>query len=186
MVPVGNRPHQQQCMAQVDLHPRVNRQAIHEQLAASRDGFYALLEGITDDDLRRQSGNPAWNVGAVLTHLVWSLELLPREVASARAGKGMFNMPPLLRDLLNAWATRLAARGQTLERLRQRYDAAYSAALTTLDGIRDGEFHLGAQFWSEGFRDIASLYAAQVDHVAEHADDVRRAHRSAFPSRSAR
>jgi DinB superfamily len=160
-------------MAQVDLHPPAQRHAIREQLATTHAGFDALLHGLTDDDLRHPSGNPAWTVGAVLTHLVLSLELLPREVASARKGKGMFNMPPLLRDVLNAWATRLAARGQTLDRLRQRYDAAYAAALATLDVIRDDEFQFGAQFWSEGFRDIAGLYAGQVDHLAEHGDDVR-------------
>jgi DinB superfamily len=159
-------------MAQVDLHPPGQRQAIRDQLAAARAGFHALLGGLADDDLRQRSGNPAWTVGGVLTHLVWSLELLPREVASARQGKGMFNLPPLLRDVLNAWATRLAARGQTLETLRQRYDAAYAAALATLDGVRDDEFQLGAHFWSEGFRDIAGLYAEQVDHLAEHGDDI--------------
>jgi hypothetical protein len=160
-------------MAQVDLHPLSQRQAIREQLASTRASFHALLDGLTDDDLRCRSGNLAWTVGAVLTHVVWSLELLPREVASAREGKGMFNMPPLLRDVLNAWATRLAGRGQTLASLRQRYDAAYAAALATLDGIHDDEFQLGAHFWSEGFRDIAGLYAGQVDHLAEHGDDVR-------------
>jgi uncharacterized protein (TIGR03083 family) len=161
-------------MAQVHSSP-AQRQAIHEHLAAARAGFHALLDGLTDADLRRPSGNPAWTVGAVLTHLVWSLELLPREVASARAGKGMFNLPPVLRDVLNAWATRLAARGQTLATLRQRYDAAHAAALALLDSLGDDELQLGARFWSEGFRDIAGLYAAQVDHLAEHGDDVRRA-----------
>jgi uncharacterized protein (TIGR03083 family) len=160
-------------MAQLESSPG-QRQAMCEHLTATRAGFHALLDGLTDDDLRRPSGNPAWTVGAVLTHLVWSLELLPREVAGARTGKGMFNLPPILRDLLNAWATRLAARGQTLETLRHRYEAAFATALATLDGLRDEELQLGARFWSEGFRDIAGLYAAQADHLAEHAADVRR------------
>jgi hypothetical protein len=59
----------------------------------------------TDDDLRSRSASPAWTVGAVLTHLVWS------------------------------WG----------------------------------------HFCSEGFRDIAGPYAGQVDHLAEHANEVRRA-----------
>jgi hypothetical protein len=160
-------------MAQVDLHPYSQREAIRDQLASARAGFHALLDELTDNDLRHRSGNPAWTVGGVLTHLVLSLELLPREVAGARQGKGMFNLPPLLRDVLNAWATRLAARGQTLGTLRQRYEAAYVAALATLDGIRVDEFQLGAPFWSEGFRDIAGLYAEQVHHLAEHGNDVR-------------
>jgi hypothetical protein len=162
-------------MAQHTDHPLSERQAIREHLSAARASFHALLDVLTDDDLRLPSGNPAWTVGAVLTHLVWSLELLPREVASARQGRGMFNFPPVVRDLLNAWGTRLAARGQTLDRLRGRYDTAFAAALATLDGLRDHELHRGARFWSEGFRDIAALYTAQVDHLAEHGPDVRSA-----------
>ena len=86
-------------MAQLDLQ-HSNRQAIRERLTSTHAGFHTLLDGLTDDDLRRHTGNPAWTVGAILTHLVWSLELLPREVASARKGQGMFNMPPMLRDVL--------------------------------------------------------------------------------------
>ncbi|HET8626988.1 MAG TPA: DinB family protein [Thermomicrobiales bacterium] len=151
------------------------RETIRAELAATRAAFHRLLDGLTDDDLRRQSGNPAWTVGAVLAHLVWSLALLPREVAAARRGKGMYNFPPFLRDRLNATATRLGGRGQTVRSLRSRYDAAYEAALRTLDGVRDDEFGLGATFWSEGFRDVAGLYRAQADHLAEHGDDIRRA-----------
>jgi uncharacterized protein (TIGR03083 family) len=152
-----------------------DRQAIRQRLVAARQGFHALVDALTNDDLRLRSGNPAWTVRAVLTHLVWSLELLPREVASAKRGRGMFNFPPLVRDLLNAWLTRAAARGQTLERLRRRYDTAFDAALTTFDGLSDNELHLGARFWSEGFRTIGALYAAQADHLAEHGPDVRSA-----------
>jgi hypothetical protein len=151
-----------------------DRQAIRERLTATQAAFHALLDGLTDDDLRRRSGNPVWTVGAVLTHLTWSLELLPREVASARAGKGMYNLPVSVRDWLNAMAARLTARGQTRATLRRRYDVAVDAALATLEGVRDEEFGRGARFWSEGFRDIAGLYAAQIDHLAEHRDDVRR------------
>jgi len=171
-------------MAPVDQHPD-EREAIRARLTATRTGFHDLLRGLTDEDLRRPSGNPAWTIGAVLTHLVWSLELLPREVASARKGKGMFNFPQTLRDLLNAQGTRLAARGQTLQSLRRRYDAAADAALATLEGVRDDELHLGARFWGEGFRDIAGLYHAQVDHLAEHGDAVRRAAASRAPAAGA-
>jgi hypothetical protein len=158
-------------------HPQHSdvRQTMRECLAATQADFHDLLDRLTDTDLRRQSDNPAWTVGAVLTHLTWSLEQLPREVASARKGKGMYNMPRPLRDWLSAMAARLTARGQTLDSLRHRYDIAIDAALETLEGVGDNEFGLGARFWSEGFRDIAGLYAAQVDHLAEHGDDIRRA-----------
>ncbi len=151
------------------------REVIRTELASTRAAFHALLDGLTDDDLRRQSGNPAWTVGAVLAHLVWSLSLLPREVMGARRGKGMYNLPLFLRDRLNATATRLGGRGQTVQKLRHRYDTAYAVALSTLDGVSDNEFRLGAHFWSEGFCDIAGLYHAQTHHFTEHSEDIRRA-----------
>lgn len=152
-----------------------DREVLRAELAATRAAFHELLDGLTDDDLRRQSANPAWTVGAVLTHLVWSLELLPREVASARRGKGMYNIPPFLRDRLNAIATRLSARGQTVQKLRRRYDTAYDATRHTLERVRGDEFDRGARFWSEGFRDIRDLFHAPAHHLTEHGDDVRQA-----------
>lgn len=145
---------------------------LRRQLLATQAAFHVLLHELSEADLGRQSGNPAWSVRAILTHLVWSLELLPCEVASARKGRGMYNFPPIVRDLLNAWLTRLAARGQTLDSLRHRYDTAFVSAMTTLDSVADDELHLGAQFWSEGFRDIAALYTGQIDHLAEHSRDI--------------
>ncbi len=50
---------------------------------------------------------------------------------------------------------------------------ACAAARAALDGLQDDELRREARSWSEGFRDVAGLYAAQVDHLAEH-DDVRR------------
>jgi hypothetical protein len=104
-------------------YPR-DRHGIRDHLSTTGLRFVTLFEGLTNEDLRHPSGNPAWTIRAVLTHLVWSLELLPREVAAAGKGKGMYNFPTFLRDPLNAWATRVNARRQTLESLRRRYDAA--------------------------------------------------------------
>jgi quercetin dioxygenase-like cupin family protein len=150
----------------------MDRDALRDRLTASREAFLSVLGELSDDDLRRPSGNSAWTVGAILTHLVWSLELLPREVAKARKGKGMYNFPRVIRDPLNTIVTRRGGRGQTLETLRRRYEAAYHAALLTLNGIGNEEFGLGARFWGEGFFDIASLYAAQAEHFSEHGDDM--------------
>jgi hypothetical protein len=156
----------------VEQEALADRRSLRDQLAATRDGFHALLDLLSDDELRLQSGNPAWSVGEVLSHVVSSLELVPREVAGARRGKGMYNFPPFLRDRLNVIFTRRSARGQTLHTLRKRYDDAYDAALLTLDDVREDELDCGANFWSEGFKDIRALYTSQAHHLAEHAPDV--------------
>lgn len=150
-----------------------HRTELEPLLARTRESFLALLDGVSDGDLRRPSGNPAWTIGAVLYHLVWSLEALPKEVARARRGKGMYNFPRIIRDPASAMIARRGARGQTVNGLRESYEAAYAAALRTLETLTDEDLSLGARFWGEGFFDIWSLYAAQADHLAEHGGHVR-------------
>jgi hypothetical protein len=145
-----------------------DRESIRAELAATRDVFHQLLDGFSAADWRRPTANPAWTVGDLLHHLVSSLELLPAEVAHARQGKGMYNLPPFLRDPLNATITRLGARRQSLPLIAQRYDVAYAAALRTLDEVQDDEWRRGARFWGEGFLDIEGLFRAQAHHFAEH------------------
>jgi len=50
------------------------RQAIRERLSSVNLGVHALLDELSDDDLRHPSRNPARTVRAVLSHFVWSLE----------------------------------------------------------------------------------------------------------------
>ncbi len=148
------------------------REELRAELAATRAAFHGLLSSLSDADWRRVTNNPAWSVGHLLHHFVWSLELLPREVASARRNKGMFNLPPFLRDPLNSAVTRFGARNQSLDTVARRYDAAYAAALQTLDGVRDDEWRRGAQFWGEGFIDIEALFRSHARHFAEHGQDI--------------
>ena len=148
------------------------REEIRAELEATRAAFLELLAGLSDADWRRPTRNPAWAVGELLHHLVWSLEQLPREVASARRGKGMFNLPPFLRDPLGALYTRFGARQQSLTTIARRYDAAYTAVMQTLDEVQDDEWQRGAPFWGEGFISIEGLFRAQAHHLAEHRGDI--------------
>lgn len=148
------------------------REEIRAELATTRAAFLALLGTLSDADWRRPTSNPAWHVGHLLHHLVWSLEQLPREVASARRGKGMFNFPHWLRDPLSALVTRLGTRGQSLTTIARRYDTAYAATIRTLDTIRDDEWHLGAPFWGEGHITIEGLLRSQTHHLTEHRQDI--------------
>lgn len=150
----------------------VDREAIRAELAATRTAFHDLVDTLSPEDWGRSTNNPAWTVGHLLDHLVSSLELLPREVAHARQGKGMYNLPPFLRDRLSAWLTRWSARRESLSTVAQRYDQAYAAALQALDQVQDDEWQRGAQFWGEGFLDIEGLFRAQARHFAEHSADI--------------
>lgn len=138
----------------------------------TRAGFHTLLDRLDDDDLRRQSRNPRWTNGAVLTHLILSLKFIPREVAAARRGKGMFNFPPFLFDPINAVASSVLARRQTRQSLRKRYDDACAAAVRALDDVTADELGFGANFYGRGFHTVRALFESQARHLAEHGADI--------------
>lgn len=149
-----------------------DRETIRGELEATHTAFVTLIESLSEDDWSRPTTNPAWTVGNILHHLVSSLELVPREVRCARQGKGLYNLPIFARDKLSAWMTRWESRRQSLASVADRYDAAYLAALQTLDQIEDHEWQLGAQFWGEGFLDIEGIFRSQARHLAEHAGSI--------------
>lgn len=152
--------------------PSVERESIRVDLVQMRSTFLGLLAALTDDDWHLPTPNPKWHVGHLLHHLVYTLELLPKEIALARKGRGMFNYPPALMDRLNDWSTRMGARGQSLASVRSRFDAAYDTMLRELDTVRNDEWHLGGPFWGEGFKNIEGLFLNQPRHYAEHMDDI--------------
>jgi hypothetical protein len=153
----------------------IDRESIRSEFAVTRAAFHDLMSQVGPGDLKRTTGNSAWNIGDLLYHLVSSLELLPREVAKARKGKGMYNLPHRLLDPLNAWSTRLGARRETPATLIQRYERAYAASIDVLDQVRDDEWRSGGNFWGEGFLDIEGLFRAQTLHLAEHGPVIREA-----------
>lgn len=150
----------------------VDRESIRAELRATHAAFHDLVDQLAPADWDRKTGNPAWTVGDLLYHLVSSLELLPREVAHARKGKGLYNLPRFLLDPLNAWSTRWGARGVSLATVTGRYDRAHAAALQALDQVRHDEWRCGARFWGEGFLDIEGLFHAQSRHFAEHSPAI--------------
>jgi hypothetical protein len=106
-----------------------------------------------------------------MVHLTWALEQLPKEVASARLGKGMFNLPkPLepLGDPLNYWLVRWIARKATPESIAHRYNVAMDAVIRTLAEVKESDWALGANFYGEGFYSIAELFHTPAEHLAEH------------------
>ena len=100
--------------------------------------------------------------------MTWSLEYLPKEVAMARKGKGMFNIPKWLADPASYWYIRAIARKSTPESIRRRYDVAIDAAIAALAAVPDSDWERGAEFYGEGFHTVAKLFRVPAQHLAEH------------------
>ena len=146
-----------------------DREALGAELEATRIAFHAFLNALTTDQWRQKGPGGAWTMAEVAEHLTWALEQLPKEVASARQGKGMFNFPKRVADPLSYWMTRWNARNVTPDTIGHRYDAAMTAVVRTLDNVKESEWALGAQFYGHGFYTIADLFHTPADHLAEHA-----------------
>jgi len=150
---------------------RTKQQQLRAELEATRLAFHALVQSYSGDRWRKQSGTTAWSCGEVLVHLTWAVAYLPREVESARQGRGMFNVPKWLGWLANPlsyWYVRWMARAATPDALRQRYDQAIDATLRMLDTIRDDEWSQGADFYGEGFHSIERLFRTPTEHLNDH------------------
>jgi hypothetical protein len=148
------------------------REELRSNLEATRARFHALLDSVSDEQWRRKSSSSDWTVAEKFVHLTWALEQLPREVESARLGKGMFNMPKRLSDFFSYWYIRVSARRATPESVRRRYDAAIAASIRALEGVKDNEWKLGADFYGHGFHSIADLFRVPADHVTEHTSGI--------------
>lgn len=148
--------------------PRYDQAAIRAELEASRTAFLALVDATSDERWQRRSPTTRWTEGQVLVHLTWAVEQLPREVESARRGKGMFNFPKRVADPLSYWITRWMARKATRESLAQRYNEAIAAVLETLGDVQESDWERGARFYGERFYTVAELFHTPADHLAQH------------------
>src|SRR6266508_1629931 len=148
--------------------PSCDRGTLLSELEATRTAFHALVRSLSDDRWHQKSPTSAWTVGEVLVHLTWALEQLPKEVASARRGKGMFNFPKRLADPLSYWLTRWTARNATRESLVRQYDSAMAAVIRALDEVKESDWALGAPFYGHGFYTVADLFHTPAQHFTEH------------------
>lgn len=149
----------------------LDRAALRAELEATGAAFRTLLRSLSTEQWGQKSPTSDWTVAEVAVHLTWALEQLPKEIDSARRGKGMFNSPKSLErlaDSLSYWTTRWMARKATPEAISRRYDAAMTAVLCTLDEVKVSDWALGAQFYGHGFYSIADLFHTPAEHFAEH------------------
>lgn len=161
---------QSQAAAPAALHASAapDRTKLRADLEATRAAFHRLLDAAAGERWHAKSATGAWTVGEVLVHLTWALEQLPQEVAMARRGKGMFNMPKWIADPGSFWIIRRQARKSDPQSLRRRYDAAMAAVLAALEAVPDSDWGLGARFYGHGFYTVADLFATPAEHLAEH------------------
>jgi hypothetical protein len=149
--------------------------ALRVALERQRADFARLVDDISDTQWSQQGANTSWTNGDVLAHLLQDIDLLPRAIDHARRGKALLNYPAFIRDPINFLLVKRLARRHGRPSLKAAYNKAIDDAIAALDGVREDEWQLGANFFGAGFRDIERLFSAQAEHFADHVAALRAA-----------
>ena len=70
------------------------REILRGELEAARITFHALLDSLTEEDLRRQSLNPGWTNGEILAHMTFGFIVINVLLPMARIWGDRPKVPP--------------------------------------------------------------------------------------------
>ena len=146
-------------------------QSIEVEVEAARSAFHALLDSLSEDDLRRQSLNPGWTNGEILAHMTFGFMivnvLLPMARLWGRLPKGSSKWFAWLLNALTGpfnWINALGARGQgkffTRKRIGEIYDQTYFSLLKKINTIKEDEWERGMYYptkWDYNFSEFMTL-----------------------------
>ncbi len=162
---------------------------LHGEIEAGRSEFHALLDGVTPEQWRRSSGNPAWTNGALLFHialgfflvipLVWIMRIfaaLPPGASRAFARGLNFGTP--LFNWINALGPRFGARVFGRRRLENTFDSVCGMIVRKIDAMRPGDWSRGMHYptrWEPRFADFMTfedLFRYPMIHMRHHATQI--------------
>src|SRR5688572_16810267 len=166
-------------------------QSIRTELEAARSAFHALLDSLSEDDLRGQSLNPGWTNGEILAHMTFGFMivnvLLPMARLWGRFPKGSSKWFAWLLNALTGpfnWINALGARGQgkffTRKRVGKIYDQTYFSLLKKINAIQDDEWERGMYYptkWDSNFSEfmtLEKLFHYPVTHFNFHLHQIAR------------
>jgi len=146
-------------------------QSIRTELEAARSAFHALLDSLSEDDLRGQSLNPGWTNGEILAHMTFGFIIINVLLPMARLwGRLPKSSSKWFAWLLNAftgpfnWFNALGARGQgkffTQKQIGKIYDRVYFSLVKKINSIKDDEWERGMYYptkWDANFDEFMTL-----------------------------
>jgi hypothetical protein len=165
------------------------KDAIRAELEATRATFHALLDSLSENDLRKKSRNPGWTNGEILAHILFGFIILNALLPMARLwGRLPRRASKVFAGLLNAfttpfnWVNALGARLQawafTYKRIGKIYDWVYFSLVKQINSIKDGEWERGMHYpirWDSNFSDfmtIEKLFHYPVIHFNFHLGQI--------------
>ncbi len=147
-----------------------DRDAIRADLEATKASYHELLNSLSDEDWKKKSANPTWNVRQLMWHIAWVLGYFPGSVERCRKEKGM-NLPTVLMNPVNTLITRVGSRGSTRQAVADKYDQAHITLLASLDEVQDHEWQKGVKSFGT-YNTVESIFSEASKHFQEHQTDI--------------
>ncbi|HEX5479337.1 MAG TPA: DinB family protein [Dehalococcoidia bacterium] len=153
-----------------------DKAAIRAELERTHDGYRELVAAIPDAKWHATSGNRAFTVGQLASHLAGSVDFTIGLIEAARKGK-QTNVPSFLMPLgykLNEIRIRRGASKATRDSVLAAYDGSQARLLRLLDDVSDAELAIVKTNFGDT-QSVREMFKIPVEHLAEHAPDIRAA-----------
>ena len=165
------------------------KDVIRAELESTRITFHALLDSLSENDLRNKSHNPGWTNGEILAHMTFGFIILNALLPMARLWghlprwtsktfAGLLNAFTEPFNWVNALGARLQARVFTYQRIGKLYDRIHLSLMKQIDWIKDDEWERGMYYptrWDSNFSDfmtIDKLFHYPVIHFNFHIKQI--------------
>ena len=151
------------------------KEDLARELEDTRREFLALLDQVPERVWGRIKVNKRWSAKECMWHILCYLSfVVPRGRSNALRG-GKLRLPPgRLGRFLNFLIPRIAARKETKENLRWKYQEFHRLIMEMLQEIEDWEWSLETVI-PKGRVSLEGLFRYHREHFQHHAVQIRRA-----------
>jgi hypothetical protein len=165
------------------------KNSVRNELEDTARAFHALLDSLTEEDLRKQSLNPGWTNGEILAHMIFGFTVvsallpverfwrrLPKE--SSRGFAWLLNISTGPFNWVNALGARMQGNVFTYQRLGKVFDRRLNSLLKQVDSIKPQEWQRGMYYptrWDPNFDEFMTLEKVlryPVIHFKYHLDQI--------------
>jgi hypothetical protein len=170
---------------QVDMPELVSRQAVHDELEATRAAFHRLVQDATPNDLRRMTHGTRWTNEQLLFHMLLgyliarTLLVLARVFArlpavASRRFAALLNSATPLFDEVNFYGSCIGARIVDRRRMVATFDQAIAALHRGLATETGTDLQRGMSYpvrWDPFFKEfmtVADIYHYPTQHFDFH------------------
>jgi hypothetical protein len=154
------------------------RNMICDQLEATRIEFMSLVDSISQNEMKLQSGIDRWNLRDLLYHITIAASFLPINILLMRAGLSTPYLGVPLFNWLNNLLCRIGAIGQNSTSIKRKYNKAIFACQQqfkqlTIEDLNNRRLYPGWDPEMRGEVTYYDLFASLIKHFYHHAAQIR-------------